>query len=373
MLAGDGLGTPEFREVATGQAVTQAGVVGEHIFLLGLARLADEFVLHLADRANVAMGLFERLQHAVLGHLAGKALDHEHGRGAAGNNEIEIALLELVLRGERDELAIHLRDPHAAQRAAEGKRRDTQRRRCAHHAEDVGVVLAVAGEHLRLNLHFVEKTLGKQRANGPVHKPAGERLLHRGTALTLEKAPGKLAGGGHALAVVAGQRKEVDAEAGRTGGSRHEHPRIAIADEHAARGLLCQKTRLDKENLIADLPFNALLHDCFLFLLFLLVLSSVGLVFGWSCLRLVSRSGGAQERFPGNGPRTGPHFKNRGSRFRIDDGQPRHQTPLRITPSHDGPIRSPGQRITWERTSSINATRRRATGRTPTCESPTAE
>ena len=161
LLAGEGLGTPELREVATGQAVTQAGVVGEHIFLLGLARLADELFLHLADRTDVAVGLLQRLQHAVLGHLAGKAFDHEHGRGAAGNNEIEIAFLELVLRGERDELAIHLRNPHAAQRAAEGKWRDTQRRRCANHAEDVGVVLAVAGEHLCLNLHFVEKTIGK--------------------------------------------------------------------------------------------------------------------------------------------------------------------------------------------------------------------
>ena len=368
LLAGEGLGTPELREVATGQPVTQAGVVSEHIFLLGLARLADELFLHLADRADVAVGLLQRLQHAVLGHLAGKAFDHEHGRGAAGNNEIEIAFLELVLRGERNELAIHLRNPHAAQRAAEGKWRDTQRRRCTHHAEDVGVVLTVAGEHLCLNLHFVEKTIGKQRANGAVHEPAGERLLHRGTALTLEKAPGKLAGGGHALAVVAGQRKEVDAEAGRAGGSRHEHPRIAIADEHAASGLLCQKTRLDKENLIADLPFNALLHDCFLFLLFLLVLSSVGLVFGWSCARAAPRNDSR-----GNGPRTGPYFKHRSSRFWIDDGRPHHQTPLQITPSHDGPIRSPGQGIAWERTSSINATRRRATGRTPTCESPTAE
>ena len=122
LLAGDRLRTPELREVAAGQSIAQAGGVGQHVFFLGLARLADQFFLHLADGADVAMRLFERLQHAFFGHLAGKALDHEHGGGAAGNDEIEVALLELVLGGKRNELAIHMRDPNTAKRAAEGER-----------------------------------------------------------------------------------------------------------------------------------------------------------------------------------------------------------------------------------------------------------
>ena len=92
-----------------------------------------------------------------------------------------------------------------------GKRRNAQRGRGAVHRQHVGVVLPIAGQHEALDLHFVVEPLGKQRPDRPVHQPRGERFLHRRPAFALEEAAGKLAGRGRPLAIVARQRKEVDA------------------------------------------------------------------------------------------------------------------------------------------------------------------
>ncbi len=79
------------------------------------------------------------------------------------------------------------------------------------HRQHVAVVLPVAGHHERLNLHFVVEPFGKQRANGAIDQPRGERFLRRGPAFALEEAAGKLAGRRVPLAIVAGQREEVAA------------------------------------------------------------------------------------------------------------------------------------------------------------------
>ena len=122
LLDHDRLGGLQLAEVVTSQAIAEGRVVGEHVFLLRLARLADELLLHFADHANDAMGFLQRLEHPVLGHLAGEALDHEHRGRTAGDDEVEITLFELVDRRKRHKPAVDLGDTHAPDRTLKGQR-----------------------------------------------------------------------------------------------------------------------------------------------------------------------------------------------------------------------------------------------------------
>ena len=148
---------------------------------------------------------------SVFGHLAGEAFDHQHRVARAGDDQVELAGLQLVLRRERDELAVDQAQPHRAERALERQRRNAQRRGGAVHRQHVAVGLPIAGQHEALDLHFVVEAFGNSGRIGRSMSRDGERFLGRRPAFALEEAAGELAGRGVPLAVVAGEREEIDA------------------------------------------------------------------------------------------------------------------------------------------------------------------
>ena len=171
----------------------------------------------------------DRFQHAILVHFAGKALDHQHGVEAAGDNQIEIAFFQFVLGGERHELAVDMSQPHRADGSLERQRRDRQRGAGADHRQHVGIVLPIARKRGGLNLHFVAEPFRKQRPNRAVHEPRGERFFSGGATFAFDEAPRKLAGRGSPLAIIASQRKEVAAaDSWRTEGHGGEHRGVAV-------------------------------------------------------------------------------------------------------------------------------------------------
>jgi len=78
LLADDRLGLLHLGEVAAENPLLQRTVVGEVVLLLGLAGLFHQFLLHAAQLTDHPLALVDRLEHAGLGHLAGKSLDHQH-------------------------------------------------------------------------------------------------------------------------------------------------------------------------------------------------------------------------------------------------------------------------------------------------------
>ena len=60
-------------------------------------------------------------------------------------------------------------------------------------------MLPIARQDHRLDLHFIVEARGKERANGPVHEPRGERLFDRRPAFAFDKAAREFAGGSGAL------------------------------------------------------------------------------------------------------------------------------------------------------------------------------
>ena len=79
----------------------------------------------------------------VFGELVRFRLDHQHGVGGAGDDEVELDVGHLVdLRVEHD-CAVDEADAGAADRAHEGHAGERQRGGGRDHGDDVGIVLEV--------------------------------------------------------------------------------------------------------------------------------------------------------------------------------------------------------------------------------------
>jgi hypothetical protein len=149
----------------------------------------------LDDRLRLAVREHERVDDLGLGRLGGAALDHDDRVAAAGDDEVDVARLELLDRGVDDELAVRC-DPRGCRRwgRPRGCRR-CERSAGAGEREHVGLVDAVAREHRRDDLRVLLVALGEERAKGTVHDAAGEDLFVAQTPLALEEAARDLAGG----------------------------------------------------------------------------------------------------------------------------------------------------------------------------------
>ena len=97
------------------------GVVRKILKLhLGLAGLGDELVLHLNDLTDDLMGLRDSLDHLLFGDFLCTAFDHRDGFHCSGNDEVKLALLELLVGGENNQLILDQPDSHRPQGAEEG-------------------------------------------------------------------------------------------------------------------------------------------------------------------------------------------------------------------------------------------------------------
>src|SRR6266542_4217385 len=65
-------------------------------------------------------------------------------------------------------------------------------------------------KHKRNHLSFAAKAIGKKRPHGAINLPAGENLAFTGTAFALDKAAGNTSTRVGVLAVVNGQREEIN-------------------------------------------------------------------------------------------------------------------------------------------------------------------
>ena len=109
-------------------------------------------------------------------------------------------------------------------------------------------------------MDLVEEPVGEQRADGTIHETARERLLHRRAPLALEEATGKLARRRRTLAVITGERKEIDTSARCSGRCGHDDRRLRVAHEDGPGRLLRQLSRLDGEGVISDFSFDNRFH-----------------------------------------------------------------------------------------------------------------
>ena len=155
--------------------------------------------------------------------------------------------------------------------------RKRQRAACAVDAEHVGIVFLVGRVHKRHNLRLVPEGFREQRANGAIDLPRRQNFLFARAAFALDEAAGDASAGVGELAILNGQREEVDAFLGvGRSGCGCKHGVVAAGRESGAGRLLGQTAGLEFDVLsTGKLNGNVLFHVCFLFL----SLSSLSLSF----------------------------------------------------------------------------------------------
>ena len=202
----------------------------------------------------------DRLGHDVLGQDLRAGLDHHDRVARAGDDQVELGLLELAGGRVDDELAVDPADAHGADRAVERDLADRQRGRRGDRAEDVGVVLLVRREDRDHELDVVLVALGEERPDRAVRQAGGQDRGLRRARLALDEAARDLARGVHPLLEVDREREEVEAGAGLGAVGGAEHHGVAVADGDGAAGEAGELAGLDGQRATAELRLECLRH-----------------------------------------------------------------------------------------------------------------
>ena len=211
------------------------------------------------DLAALVVREHHRAEHDLFRQLLGFGFDHHHRVVGGGDDEVEVALLDLVERRVEDVLAVDIADPRRADGPEERHAGERQRGRCGDQCDDVGLVLAVIAQHLGDDVDLVVEALREERADRPVDQAARESLLLGGAALALEEAAGDAAGGRELLLIVDGEREEILPVLDRARrGHRAQHDRLAERGKHRAIGLTGDAARLEGQRLAAPVDFRFL-------------------------------------------------------------------------------------------------------------------
>ena len=158
-------------------------------------------------------------EHDVFVEFLGFRFHHQHGVGGAGDDEVELGFDHLVERRVEHVFVIDEADAGGADRTLERGAGNGQCRGGGNQRQNVGIVLHVMRQHGDDDLGLVAPAVDEQRTDRTVDQAGDQRFLLGRPALALEVAAGNAARGVGLLDVVDGQRQEVDAFAGRLGGT----------------------------------------------------------------------------------------------------------------------------------------------------------
>ena len=197
---------------------------------LGLPDRLLELLLEVDERLERAVAEEDGLGHDRLGQQLCAGLDHHDRVARTGDDQVELRVGELGVRGVDDELAVDPSDADRGNRAEERDLADRQRGRRGERADDIRVVLLVRRQHRDDALDVVLVARREERPDRPVGLASGEdRVLGR-ARLALDEAAGDLAGCVHPLLEVDREREEVEAGARLRPVGGAEHHGVAVAD-----------------------------------------------------------------------------------------------------------------------------------------------
>jgi hypothetical protein len=157
-------------------------------------------------------------EHDFFGQLVGFGFNHQHGGFGTGDDEVELAALELAQGRAQDVLAVDVTDAGSADRAVERHAGDGQGGGGADQGRDIGIDFRVQRHHGGDDLDFIVETIREQRADRAVDQAAGQRFLFGRTAFALEETTGDTAGSVGLFLIINGQREEILAGLGILGG-----------------------------------------------------------------------------------------------------------------------------------------------------------
>ena len=196
-------------------------------------------------------------EHQILAEFLGFGLDHQHGVGGAGDDQVELGFLHLVDMRVEHVFAVDVADAGAADRAHEGDAGQRQGRRGGDDRQDVRIVFEVVLDDGDDDLRVVLVAIGEERADRAVDQAGNQRFLFARTAFALEIAARDLAGGVGLFLVVDGQREEIEAGLRllhRNDGG--ENLGFAVGGEHRAVSLAGDLAGFQDERTTAPFDFH---------------------------------------------------------------------------------------------------------------------
>ena len=154
-------------------------------------------------------------------------------------DQVEIALVPLIVGGIGDELAIDASHANRADRSRERDIAHTERCGCAIDREHVGIILSIRAQENGDDLGVVEIAGGEEGTQWAIRHSRGEGFLLGRTAFALEITAGKFSDGCRFLAVIDGEREEVLTflDFGRGDGAGQHHGVAAGNDDGAVSQL----------------------------------------------------------------------------------------------------------------------------------------
>jgi hypothetical protein len=146
--------------------------------------------------------------------------------------------------GHQHEFAVDEPDPDSREGAEKrDRRRNRQGRTGADDTEHIGIVLAVAGEDVRHDLHFVDVSLRKEGAHRPVGEARRKNFLESRPSLALQKPAGEFTGGGGSFAIIDGEGEEILPRPRRPVLSGSEDDGLAVLHDDRPACLFCPLSR----------------------------------------------------------------------------------------------------------------------------------
>src|SRR5438874_170871 len=130
--------------------------------------------------------------------------------------------------------------------------------RRAGYGNDIGVILAVCGEHHGDDLSFIAPGIREERTHGAVNQAGGEHFLFGGAAFALEETTGDFSSGVCVLAVVDSEGQEVAVIDGRGHAGGGEHDGVAVARNNSAIGLFRNFPSFESQSAPTDFDGNAM-------------------------------------------------------------------------------------------------------------------
>ena len=161
----------------------------------GFAGLAGQLVDGLDDHLLLLVSEHHRPQHHRFAQFLGLGFHHEHGVFRAGDDQIQLGILQLLVRRVEQILTVPVAHPGGADGAVERHAGQFQGRRGTYHGGDVRIDVRIAGHDGGNNLNFVKKTFGEQGPQRPVNEPGNQGFALAGAAFPFKEATGHPAGG----------------------------------------------------------------------------------------------------------------------------------------------------------------------------------
>src|SRR6267378_3500639 len=224
---------------------------GRNDYFLGL-ELRVEFLDGGDDFLDLRVAELESVRDGFFGDFESAGFHHDDGFFRAGDDDIHQAFLLVGDGGIDHQLAVEQSDADASDGLLKRQVRAIGRSRGAGYGNDIGVVLAVRGEHHGDNLGFIAPGFGEERAHGTVNQPGSENFFFRGAAFALEEAAGNFSGGVSVFAVVHRERKKIAIIHRRGHASGGQDDRVAVAGGNGAVRLLCDFSGFEDERPSSD-------------------------------------------------------------------------------------------------------------------------